>query len=181
MRKLLFIQLAIALCIALYSFDRKPKEIDIPCKQEGLSDNQYFRASGSAKSRDMASAKDKSLLVAKQTLASLVGSTIESVSNNYTSSQSSTDNSFKETFETLTRETVNQQLKNVNITCQKVNHSKEGYEVFTAVEMSKIKLVEAISATIRENKSLKSSFDEQKFREIFDSEMQKFQQNNNIQ
>ncbi|MGC8802890.1 MAG: hypothetical protein ACP5PS_03830 [Bacteroidales bacterium] len=169
----LFITLGIVILIPLVAFDRKPKEVDIPCKQEGLSDSQHFRASGSAKSRDMASAKDKSLLVAKQTLASLIGSTIESVSSSYSSSLSGSSNSFKEAFETLTRETVNQQLKNVSISCQKVNKTKEGYEVFTAVEMSKIKLIEAISSNIQENQDLKVNFDEQKFREIFDAEMKK--------
>ncbi|MCX7987009.1 MAG: hypothetical protein N2662_08725 [Bacteroidales bacterium] len=168
--KLKYSLIAIIITATLTSFENKPKEIDIPCKKEGLSDSQHFRASGSAKSRDMASAKDKSLLIAKQTLASLINSTIQSVSNNYTSSTSE-KNSFKEIFETIIRETVNQQLKNVSITCQKVNQTKEGYEVFTAVEMSKIKLIDAISTSIGSDESLKSSFDEQKFRDIFEAEM----------
>ncbi|MEJ5265238.1 MAG: hypothetical protein WHT29_07990 [Bacteroidales bacterium] len=174
MRKLVTL-MSIAMLVAFSSFDRKPKEVEIPCKQEGLSDSQYFRASGSAKSKDMASAKDKSLLVAKQTLASLISSTIESVSSSYSSSISGNSNSFKEAFETLTRETVNQQLKNVSIICQKVNKSKEGYEVFTAVEMSKVKLVDAITTNAQENDNLKTNFDEQKFREIFEAEMKKIQ------
>jgi len=177
MRTLVVIFTGILVLATWASFERKPREIEIPCQKEGFSDKQYFRASGSAKSKDMAYAKDKSLLIAMQTLASLISSTIESVSSNYSSSISGENsNSFKEAFETLTRETVNQQLKNVSITCQKTNKTKDGYEVFTAVEMSKVKLIDAISTNINADPNLKANFDEQKFRKIFDSEMEKFKE-----
>ncbi len=149
------------------SFDIKPKEVDIPCKKEGMSDTQYFRASASAKSKDLAFAKEKSELLAKQVLGSLISSTIESVSNHYTANS---DNSYRETFETITRESVNQQLKKVTVICQKINKTKEGYEVFSAVEMSKVNLIETISQNFKE---ANNDFDKEKFLQILNEETEK--------
>jgi hypothetical protein len=154
----------------------KQKEVTIPCTKEGMSDALHFRASSSAKSKDLAIAKDKSFMMAKQILASLIGSTISSVTDHYVAStQNENNSSFKETFETITHESVNQELRNVNIVCQTVNKTKDGYEVFTAVEVPRVSLVEAISAKVNADEKLKVQFDEEKFKTIFDEEMKKIE------
>ncbi len=169
----------VIICLAFYNnlsgSDKKPKEVNIPCQKEGLSDASHFRASSSAKSKDMNNAKDKAIISAKQMLASLISSTIVSVTDNYISSTSS-NNEFKQSFESITRETVNQQINRVSITCQQVNKTKDGfYEAFVAVEMPKTMLIDAISSEIEQNEKLRVDFDKNKFMQVFDNEMQKLE------
>ena len=167
---------SIALAITLTCFSgNKPKEINIPCSKEGHSDSLFFRAGNSAKSRDMASAKDKALLVTKQMMSSLIGSTIKATTDNYTTSiTTSGATSFKQTFESMTREIVDQQIKKVAIVCEKTNTTKDKmYECFVAVEMPKTALVEAFSKAIESDPKLKADYDKKKFEAILDQEMKK--------
>ncbi|HEY9124531.1 MAG TPA: hypothetical protein PK252_01740 [Bacteroidales bacterium] len=151
----------------------KPKEVKIPCADKGRSDAMYFRASNSAKSNDMARAKDKALMVTKQMLASLIGSTLQAVNDNFASSSST---EFKQSMQSISREVVNQQLKSVAIACEKTDKGKDGnYECFIAVEMPKVVLVEEIVKAVDGNDKLKVDFDKKKFEEIFDSEMKKLE------
>ncbi len=152
----------------------KPKEESVPCMKEGISDKTSFRSSSSSKSKDMAFAKDKALNSAKQILASLIGSTIQSVTDNYSASLNNEKSvSFKQAFESITKEIVNQQLKNVKIICEKIVKNKDGmYEAFVAVEISRMDLIDVISNKVIEDKQIGVDFDKQKFLEIFDKEME---------
>jgi hypothetical protein len=148
------------------------KEITVPCAENGKSDAHFFRASSSAKSKDLSMSKDKSLLSTKQILASLIGSTMKSVTENYTSQlDQSKASSVKSSFENLINETVNQQLKFVSITCQKTDKPKDGmYETYTSVEMPKDEFYKTFTSKVSSDSNLKTDFDESKFREIFDKE-----------
>lgn len=166
----------IALAVSLSCFSaNKPKEINIPCSKEGRSDSLFFRASNSAKSRDMASAKDKALLVTKQMLSSLIGSTIKATTDNYsTSIESSGATSFKQSFESMTREIVDQQIKKIAVTCEKTSPTKDKmYECFIAVEMPKTALVEEFSKAVANDPKLKVDYDKKKFEAILNQEMKK--------
>lgn len=148
------------------------KEIIIPCNEKGRSDAQFFRAAGSAKSRDMASAKDKALISTKQILASLIGSTMKSVTDNYLS-QASSDVSNSQKFETITREIVNQQLKYIVISCEKTQKGKDGYETFLSLEMPKTAVIQSFVERVNNEPSLKANFNEAEFKKIADQELSK--------
>ncbi len=151
------------------------KEITVPCTENGKSDAHYFRASSSAKSKDLSMSKDRSLLSTKQLLASLIGSTMKSVTDNYTSQfNQSKIATVKSSFENLTNETVNQQLRFVSITCQKTDKPKDGmYETYTAIEVPKDDFFKTFTSKVSSDSKLKIYFDESKFREIFDKENNK--------
>ncbi len=155
----------------------KEKEITVPCMDKGRSDSQYFRAASSAKSSSQISSKDKSMLVTKQLLSSLIGSTIKSVSNNFSKSiETSKVDGFMQSFDNLTNEFVNQQLRFITITCQTSNKNKDGmFETFTAIEMPKELLFEQLNNSILQDNKLKVDYDQAKFKEIFDAEMKKLE------
>ena len=152
------------------------KEISVPCTEKGHSDAQFFRASNSAKSRDMSSAKDKALITAKQMLASLIGSSMKSLTDNYMS-QNSNDKAASQKFETITRELVNQQLKNISVSCEKTQKNKDGnYESFVAVEMPKSTVISSFINQVSSDPTLKAGFDETKFKQMADKELDKTKQ-----
>lgn len=158
---------------ALYIFSScaGTKEVSVPCIEKGRSDAQFFRASGSAKSRDMASAKDKALISTKQILASLIGSSIKSVTDNYINQAASGSSSTSQKIESITRETVNQQLKGLVIACEKTQKNKDGnYESFVAIEMPKSKIISSIIDRIQQDPELSSEFNKNKFQEIAEKE-----------
>ncbi len=147
------------------------KEITVPCTDKGKSDAHYFRASSSAKSKDLSMSKDKSMVSTKQVLASLIGSTMKSITENYTSQlDQSKVTTVKSSFENLITEVVNQQLKFVSITCQTTNKTKDGYETFTAIEVPKDDFFRTFTSKVTSDNNLKVDFDESKFREIFDKQ-----------
>ncbi len=147
------------------------KEITVPCTENGKSDAHYFRASSSAKSKDQSMSKDRSMVSTKQVIASLIGSTMKSVTENYTSQlDQSKSASVKSSFENLITEVVNQQLKFISVTCQKTNKTKDGYETFTAIEVPKDDFFRTFTSKVASDNNLKVDFDESKFREIFDKQ-----------
>jgi hypothetical protein len=167
--------LIVGLSIAYAGFCLAQKEINIPCSAEGHSNATYFRASNSAKSKDMAMAKDKAIMLTKQMLSSLISSTMKSVTENYVNQlDASAVSEFKQNFENVTREVVNQQIKDVKITCEKTEKLKTGmYQTFIALEVSKDVIVNGISKSITTDKKLEQQFDEAKFKETFEAEMKK--------
>lgn len=175
MKKIFLLLSTITLSLLVGYSGSKPKDIVIPCADKGRSDANFFRASNSAKSRDMASAKDKALLVTKQMLSSLIGSTIKATTDNYsTNIEASGVTSFKQSFESMTREIVDQQIKKIAIVCEKTNKTKDGmYECFLAVEMPKTALIDEFSKAVESDPKLKVDYDKQKFEAILEQEMKK--------
>jgi hypothetical protein len=162
-------------CYSSPGKSNKPKDVEIPCADKGRSDVNFFRASNSAKSRDMASAKDKALLVTKQMLSSLIGSTIKATTDNYSTNITvNSASSFKQSFESMTHEIVDQQIKKIAIVCEKTNRTKDGiYETFLAVEMPKTALIDEFNKAVEADPKLKVDYDKQKFEEILNQEMKK--------
>ncbi len=152
-------------------------EITIPCADKGQSDKEFFRASSVGKSRDMATSREKALLMTKQRLASLVSSTLKSVTERYVNEMEVADASeFEQTFENMTRDVVNQQLSDIAITCEKTGVKDDGsYETYMAVEVSKDAIYNGVDNGLSQDKKLQVMYDRQKFKEKFDEEMSKLE------
>lgn len=151
------------------------EEIIIPCADKGKSDAEFFRASSVGKSTDMAVSKDKALLVTKQRLAGLIGSKIKSVTERYVNEMDAGGaTEFSQTFESMTRDVVNQQLADIAVTCEKTFEAEGGgYETFIALEVSKDVIYNGIDKGISKDKKLEVMYDKEKFRQKFDEEMSK--------
>ncbi|MBI9069715.1 MAG: hypothetical protein JEZ09_20630 [Salinivirgaceae bacterium] len=150
-------------------------EIVVPCADQGRSDATMFRASSSATSRDMATCREKALLMTKQRLASLISSTMKSVTERYVNEMEVADASnFEQTFENMTRDIVKQKLVEVAITCEKVGQKEDGsYETYMALEVSKDVIYNGIDKGIAKDKKLEVMYDREKFKAKFDEEMDK--------
>lgn len=151
------------------------KEIVIPCADKGRSDATYFRASSVGKSSDLATSREKALLLTKQRLASLISSKIKSVTERYVNEMDAAGASeFSQTFENMTRDVVSQQLVDIAVTCEKTGQKSDGsYETYLALEVSKDAIYNGVDKGIGRDKKLEVMYDREKFREKFDQEMDK--------
>jgi hypothetical protein len=164
--------------------DVKPdgaKEINIPCKNEGRSDAEFFRADASATSQDMNLSREKALTAVKQRLASLIETKIKSVTDRYVNeTEVGTDSDFEQKFENLTREVVNQKLTDVAVICEKNYQEENGkYTTYIAIEVSKDAMLNGINSTLSKDQKLRVDYDKMKYEEIFNEEMEKLEEEGN--
>ncbi len=184
MKKLSLLALSMAAVVAFTSCGgsksasgSKFKEIEIPCSDNGRSDKEFFRASSVGNSRDLATSKEKALLLTKQRLASLISSKLKSVSERYAQEMDAGGaTEFNQTFENMTRDVVNQQLVDVTIVCEKTGQKEDGsYETYMAIEVSKEAIYNGVDKGISRDKKLEVMYDREQFKKKFDEEMSKME------
>jgi hypothetical protein len=151
---------------------------ELPCEDQTKSTKKYFRAHGMGESQNLTTAKQKALLNAKQTVASLINSTLKSVTDNYINERTFGDDSeFEAKFENMTREVVKQKLSDIEVICQKNTTMKDGtYKSFYAIQIDKDAIVNNIHNGISRDAKLQIDYDKMKFEQKFNEEMEKLEQ-----
>jgi len=150
-------------------------ELKLPCADKGVSDKHYFRASSVGHSRDLATSREKALLMTKQRLATLISSTLKSVTERYVNEMDAGEgNEFSQTFENLTRDVVKQKLGDIKIICEKTGQKDDGtYDTYMAIEMDKDVVLNGINAGISRDKKLETLYDKERFKKTYEEEMNK--------
>jgi hypothetical protein len=154
-------------------------EVVVPLSgKEYRTDKDFFRASQSGNSPDLATAKKIALQNARTELAGNIQSTIKAVTENYTNQRTVADQQeFENVFEENARAVVNQSLNDVKIIGEKTFRETDGrITYFIALEMSKEPVVDRMADRISKDAKLQLEFDRQQFRKIFDEEMQKLEE-----
>lgn len=145
-----------------------------------FSDNKYFRANGLGESLDQATAKKKAMSNTRADLASAVNTTIKGTIDNYVNSREfNNKEEVEERFEGLTREVINQELNGTKTICQKVVKVTETgkYKYYVAIELSGQDLLTKMNERLSKDESLKIDYDYEKFKETFEAEMEKLENN----
>lgn len=155
------------------------KEIILPFSgSEYQSDNENLRAVSSGHSPDLPTAQKISMQNAQAKLAGMVKTLLNSAARQYTN-QSSIANKqdYENKFEEQIWTFVNQSLYNVKVLGERTfKKQKDGsYSDWVALQESKADLVAGISSKISSNEQLKLNYDQKKFSEDVDKEMQKMQ------
>jgi len=150
-------------------------ELKLPCVDKGQSDKHFFRASSVGHSRDLATSREKALLMTKQRLATLINSTLKSVTERYVNEMEAGEgDEFSQTFENLTRDVVKQQLSDVKIICEKTGQKDDGsYETYMAIEMDKDAVLKGINAGVSRDKKMETLYDKERFKKVYEEEMSK--------
>ncbi|HON19567.1 MAG TPA: hypothetical protein PK990_10445 [Salinivirgaceae bacterium] len=153
------------------------KEIKVPCQDEGRSDAMNFRASGMGTSMNMATSKDKALLNAKTRLAGLIESTVKAVTEQYTNEIDVGDKKeFEQSFEQMVRDVTKRTLVEVAIICEKTGKNAKGeFETYIALEVTKDAIYNGVNKGIGKDQKLQLKYDQMKFKEKFDEEMEKLE------
>lgn len=151
--------------------------IKIPCSNY-KSDDEYFRASQSANSTDLASSRDNALFAAKRRLAGIIETKIKEVGVRYSEERKIGNKSeFSEKIENEARSVVSQNLVDVNIVCEETLQKDDGsYNTFVAVECKKETLYNGMHSAISKNEKLRQDYDQQQFRKVFEEEMKKLEE-----
>lgn len=154
-------------------------EVAIPCAGF-VSDKNFYRATQSASSQDMAMSRDKALLNAKTRLAGLIQARLKNVFVAYRNDRGLGENKeYEEKYEQEARDIANQVLSDVNVACEKVTKSPDGrFNTYVAIEMKKENLYNVAKNSLGKDARLRIDYDEKKFREVFDKEMQQMSDQN---
>jgi hypothetical protein len=153
--------------------------VSVPfAEKEYRTDKEYFRATQTGKSPDLATAKKIALANAKTELSGSIQTIVKAVTENYTKQVSVSDEQeYANQFQEIAFGNILQAVNDVRIIGDKVFKGKDGgYTYYIAIEMPKESVVSKLSKRISEDDKLKLEFDRYRFRKIFDEEMEKVQQ-----
>ncbi len=150
-------------------------ELTLPCASKGYSDKKFFRASSVGHSKDIATSREKALLMTKQRLATLISSTLKSVTERYANEMDAADaTEFNQTFENMTRDVVKQQLADISVICEKTGQKDDGsYETYMAIEVNKETILNGIDKGISGDKKMEVLYDKERFKKTYEEEMNK--------
>jgi hypothetical protein len=112
---------------------------------------------------------------AQTNLATRINSLVKNVAEDYSKNISDANsNEFTSSFETQGRVITNESLSMVNVLDKKVLlKSNNIYDIWVVIEVSKKSLLEGATKSMSNNKKLQLEADKIRFREIFESEMNK--------
>lgn len=182
MKKVLFISMFSAFMLIIASCGGSKAvqgdvRIEVPCSgPEYRTNNEYFRASAVGLSSDMNIARQKAMTEARTVLAQAIEVKVSAVTDNYSSSyQMGEDEEARSRFQQLSRQAVQQQLSGIRVLCEETMKSPEGkYKVYVAIELSGEDIMKAAANRISEDEKLRTDFEYEKFKKVFEEEMSKF-------
>ncbi|MDR1225818.1 MAG: hypothetical protein LBK47_02835 [Prevotellaceae bacterium] len=152
------------------------REVSVPCDDQ-RTDKEFFRGQGVAQSRDLNTAREKARMAANTALAGGISTLIKQVAERYVNDAGQKPSDYSETFESLSKQVVSQQISNVSVACNKTFQTQDGmYKVYMAVEANKNEVFQALERGAEANKKLETIFNREKFRKNFDDEMAAFAQ-----
>lgn len=168
------ITVAVILAACNVSKNSAQKEMDLPCSEVGRSDAHFFRVSSSAVSKDRAMAKEKALISSRQLLASLMGTQINAINKRYLSSANNAENQPKiEITESVSNESISQNLKGISIVCEKMIPQKDGsYLYYIAIEVPKSLVCENYFKQFGQNNDVQKLINTSSYKAIFEKELQ---------
>lgn len=135
-----------------------------------LEDRAYFTVTQSATTSSVLSARQKALIFAKNTLATIVNGKMKNVTKSYIDHNSETGKSADE-FMTETRMTANMLLQNVEIADENVVQEKKGkYTVYITLKLKKDEVLKALCKRLNENKATKATFQKEVFTGLWEKE-----------
>jgi hypothetical protein len=155
-------------------------EVTVPCSgPDYFTTKKYFRANSIGESQDQVTSKKKALANARAELAASISTTVKAVTDNYVNSREMNNKEqVEERFEQLNREVVEQRLSGITTLCEKLVRTENGtYKTYIAIELSADELVASYNERLSKDERLKIDYDYEKFKETFEKEMEKLDNN----
>jgi hypothetical protein len=155
-------------------------EVEVPCSgPEFFTDELVFRANSVGVSNDLAVSKRMAMSNARADLAAAIEVTVGSVTDSYVKSVGGGNREvLAKRFESLTREVVSQRLSGLLTLCERYFVTEAGrYKTYVAIELSAQQLASSYQQRILADSALRSDFDYEKFKAVFNEEMAKRAQN----
>jgi len=157
--------------------DTKLKKIDQPfTAKKYFSDKKFYRATGEGKALDLTVAKRIAETNARQAIASQMEVKVKSVGEQFLQNRA-ISNKLETTskYEDITRTVIDQTLTAVKIVDQESYQNKKGeYVHYVVMEMSTSSVADKMVEEISSDEQLKQDFDLERFRKIYEEELEKF-------
>ena len=143
-----------------------------------MSTKDAFRSTATGESMDRETAKKKSRSNAQAELAKTISSTMKIVGDNYVNStEFNNKEELTETFQEMARTVVDQEIRGAVEICEKLTQREDGtYVSYVALELSGQKIADAYNSGLTSNEKLKADYNYEKFKETFEKEMSKFEE-----
>ena len=158
-------------------------EVTVPCS-EYRTDATTMRATGSAISPNMQNAKDKALAAARRELSTSISARVDRVLEVYAASYDKDEVAdFMGRTKDLSRQVSSQVLNGSVIACDKMTKSTDAngkvtYHSYIAVELASQELLENLKEKTQEAISkedrLRTDFDYEQFKAVYEAEMKNF-------
>lgn len=145
-----------------------------------MSTKEAFRATATGESMDRETAKKKARSNAMSELSKSISSTMKIVGDNYVNStEFNNKEEVTETFQEMARTVVDQEVRGSVEICEKLTQREDGTFVsYVAIELSGQRLADAYKEGLSNNEKIKADFNYEKFKETFEKEMEKFEEEN---
>lgn len=177
MKKILFVALAAVMCMTSCASKKVAApaknpgysrvEIEVPCKEYGFDNSDYFRAAGTATAVNQQNARKAALQNAKSMIREKLGGFVSGLSTDYSrnvageAQASKVQNIIEGEFATL----VEKELNDAEQTCEKGFVLQDGlFEYWLAIQIPKKKLVEDLTSRLSQNEELEIEFNRDQFR-----------------
>ena len=150
-------------------------EVAVPFTEaEYQSNAEYWRTTQSGSSFNASVAQSEAILAANKQLAAMIHVQIKSVVESYTKNiQTTNSNEVAKVYEEMIRGIVNQALEGSHTYAQKAFRLADGtYRYHVCQQVSKASLREELTDRLSEEEHMQLEFDKERFRKIFDEEMQ---------
>jgi len=155
--------------------------IDIPCQSTDLNSNRkYFRAFGTGSSNSIQGAIMQATQIAKSQLAQNIETTINVVSEEYSKNiQSGQMGEYSAVVETISRQVANQSVQDIRVSCGKTaqNNTTGMFTHYITIEVDRDNVEQSFIAGISRETSNRIEVDRDKFRDVFNQEMDRRSQN----
>lgn len=161
-------------------YDDGEIQVKLRCSgPEYQSTEGFIRASFFGESNDMAMSKKAAKSNTLAELASKIEVSVKAVIDDYNSRrQKDLNESVEKRYEELIRQVVNQKITGYSTICEEVTKTKENkYRTYLAVELPVDNVLNPVYNDISKDDELKIDYDYQKFKETFEEEMKKAENN----
>ena len=186
MKKVLLIMAAALVMVSCGNKKATPTkgevEVNVPCT-EFKTDKKTLRANGNAISPNMQNATDKAIAAARREMATSVEAVIKRVTETYASSYDlDNEADFRGKVQDMARIVTSQTLRGSVPVCDKVTkvEDKNGvmYHAYVALELTTNEFLEALTEEsnkrISNDEKLRTDFELEKFKKVFEEEMNNF-------
>lgn len=157
-------------------------EIDLPCVDESMDNDDYFRAMGTATNLNMQNARTAAFDAAKSMLTKRLGGFITGLATDYTRSLAGDAQMDKvqRAMESEMYTVVERMLNDAAKTCEKMYQNQSGnYESYIAIQVSKKELINRMSEKLTNNQELEIEFNRDQFRKFAEKKMKELMEMQN--
>ncbi len=154
-------------------------EIELPCVDESMDNDDFFKAMGTASNLNMQNARSAAFDAAKSMLSKRLGGFITGLATDYsrTVAGDAQMDKVQRMMESEMYSVVERMLNDASKTCEKMYQNQNGaYESYISIQVSKKEMVNKFADKLTNNQELEIEFNRDQFRKFAEKKMKELQE-----